>query len=101
MVRLLTSITEVEYQKALGIENDVHPGCSRLTIYALVSPANIMMILPSATHNVNLWGCIFFRWSPPCPLKGELGNSPRFLFDSLISIISPIISNSSLIYHSP
>jgi hypothetical protein len=44
----------VEYQKAFGIGKDVQAGWDFFTIYALVNPANIMTMLPNATHNVNL-----------------------------------------------
>ena len=54
MVRLLSSMTVVENQNARGTSKVVQPGWSRFTIYALVSPANIMMMLPIATQRVNL-----------------------------------------------
>jgi len=54
IVRLLSRIVAVEYQKALGIEKVVQPAASLFTTYALVNPANIITMLANATHNVNL-----------------------------------------------
>ncbi len=59
-VKLLNTITAVLYQKAFGISNETQLAWFRLTMYALVKPANIINILPIATHKVNLWGCILF-----------------------------------------
>jgi hypothetical protein len=51
----------VESQNILGISSMTQFAWLRLTMYALVRPANIIMMLPMATHKVNLWGCILFR----------------------------------------
>jgi hypothetical protein len=55
-VALLTKIIAVEYQNMLGISNPTQFGWSLFTMYALVKPANIITMLPIATHNVNLCG---------------------------------------------
>jgi hypothetical protein len=60
MVRLLKIITTVEYQKIVGISKVIQLARLRFTIYALVSPANIITMLPIPTHKVNLCGCILF-----------------------------------------
>ena len=42
----------------VGISRSAQLAWLRLTIYALVNPANIIKILPMAIQRVNLWGCI-------------------------------------------
>jgi hypothetical protein len=54
MVRLLKTITAVEYQKITGKSNVIQLARLRFTIYALVKPANIIIMLPIPTHKVNL-----------------------------------------------
>jgi hypothetical protein len=56
MVRLLINKTAVEYQKTFGVLTSSHPGAPLFTMYALVNPANIIMMAAIATHKANLWG---------------------------------------------
>ncbi len=58
IVMLLIKITAVEIQKTGANENCNQLGSLLRTMYALVRPANIIIMLPKATHKVNLCGCI-------------------------------------------
>lgn len=58
MVKLLNRITKVDTQKMGGRENSSQFACPLRTMYALVSPANIITMLAMDTHKINLWGCI-------------------------------------------
>jgi hypothetical protein len=62
-VPLLASMTAVLYQNTTGSWKLTQPAWFRLTMYALVNPANIIRMLPIATHMVNLCGCILFLFS--------------------------------------
>ena len=75
MLRLLASITMVEYQNAAGVSTTSQFAVLLFTIYALVRPANIMMMLLMATQRVNLWGCILLPLSlPPGGASSECFN---------------------------
>jgi len=54
MVMLLKIIMAVEYLNKTGISNVIHLGWLLFTMYALVKPANIIMMLPIAIQSVNL-----------------------------------------------
>ena len=56
-------IAKVEIQKMIGKSNVVQFAWFRLTMYALVKPANIITILAMPTQSVNLCGCILFLCS--------------------------------------
>jgi hypothetical protein len=47
-------MASVDNQNTEGSVTDFHPTWLLFTMNALVSPANIMMRLPMATHKVNL-----------------------------------------------
>ena len=53
-VILLNSIAVVLYQNMTGKSKEAQFAWFRFTMYALVSPANIISILPIPTHKVNL-----------------------------------------------
>jgi hypothetical protein len=55
-VILLSIIIPVVNQKISGNSNVAQFAWFLFTMYALVNPANIIMILPIAIHNVNLCG---------------------------------------------
>src|SRR5690606_33033814 len=59
-VILLAIMAMVENQNTFGNPTDFQLTWWLFTMKALVKPANIITILPIATHRVNLWGCIFF-----------------------------------------
>jgi len=58
--KLLAIITAVLTQNMSGISKLVQFAWLRFTMYALVKPANIIKMLPIATHKVNLCGWILF-----------------------------------------
>jgi hypothetical protein len=59
MVALLISITNVEIQNEVGIENSNQFPCALRTKKALVQPANIIQILAIPIHMSNLCEFIF------------------------------------------
>lgn len=76
---LLMINAEVENQNTFGVCTSCQFGCPLFTIYALVKPANIIIMLPMPTHSANLCGCILFLCVLTVPItmfqKFQLQNS--------------------------